>query len=663
MASPGTRSKKRIVLLFGICCAVFLTLTVRLGWIQIINAEKYSNLAINQQTRDTPITPVRGIIYDRNMTELAVNAPTYTVWVWPSQMKQKEGNVTEMAVLISDITEQGMETVTQSLQKEASLVRVAKNLSLEQADALRKLMKDEKLPGLSIAEDTKRYYPYGNFASHILGHTTDDNSGISGIELKYNDYLTGTSGRIIKNTDASGRQLAYGTEKYYEAENGLNVVLTIDEVLQHYLEKALEHAYNDSDALKTMAIAMDPNTGAILAMGIYPGYDLNNARMPILEKDIAEYQALETSEEQTDYWNKMWRNFMVSDTYEPGSTFKLITTAIALEEGKTSLSDTFTCTGYLQVADQMLRCWRYYNPHGTQTLSQAVQNSCNPVFMTLAQRIGATKYSEYLETFGLTEKTGVDYTGEAAPIIQRNIGPVELATISYGHGISITPLQLITALSSVANGGDLMQPRLVEKVLDDEGNVIYNNPAKIVRKTVSEQTALEMQQIMADVVSSGSGNAAYVPGYRVGGKTGTADKVEDGRYKAGAVFASFFGIAPADDPQIAILFIVDEPTGTHFGSQVAAPYVKEFLEEALPYLNVEPIYTADEQALLDVNAMQVPNVTGMNVEQARSTLTKQGFVVQVLPEYDVNGEKEVYDQYPKSGSKLNAGETVYLYTE
>lgn len=650
--------------MFSICCVMFTVLTVRLGWIQVINAQKYSDLAINQQTRDTPITAVRGTIYDRNMKELAINAPTYTVWVWPAQVRKQEGNTTEMATIIAGITGGDPNTIQGSLVKESSLVRVAKDLNLEQADQIRALIKDETLPGISVVEDTKRYYPSGSFASHLIGHTTDDNAGISGIELKYNDYLSGTAGRIIKNTDASGRQLAYGTEKYFEAENGLNVVLTMDEVLQHYLENALERSYNATNAKRTMAIAMNPKTGDVLAMGIYPGYDLNNAKTPMLEKDQEIYNALETNEEKTNYWNQMWRNSLISDTYEPGSTFKLITTSTALEEGLTSLADHFTCTGYFTIAGETLRCWRYYNPHGPESLAQAVQNSCNPVFAELGRRIGTTKYYEYLEIFGLTQRTGIDFTGEAYPILQSksDVGPVGLATISYGQGISVSPIQLITAISSIVNGGELMKPRLVDRVVDKDGNVIYSNEVKLVRHTISEQTSKEMREIMESVVTEGTAGGAYIPGYRVGGKTGTADKVEDKKYKAGAVYASFIGVAPIEDPQIAVLFIVDEPDGTHFASQTAVPYAKEFLEEALPHMGVEPNYTEEERANLDKQSIGVANVVGSTVEGAHAALTRQGFQVVVQPE-TVDGKEQVLDQFPKAGTKVEAKSTVFIYTE
>lgn len=666
MAVPTrTNSKKRILFLFIFCGVVFVLLAARLGWIMIVDGEEYSNKAVEQQTKDTPITADRGQIYDRNMKELAVNAPTYTVWVRPAELKEKNGDVTKMSEILAGITGSDASEIAESLSKESALVRIAKNLDTEQADQLREYMSNGELPGISVDESTKRYYPYGTFASHVIGHTSDDNTGIAGIEMYYNDYLSGKSGRIIRNTDASGRQLSYGTEKYYEAEDGLNLVLTIDEVLQHYLDKALEHAFYDTGASRTMAIAMDPNTAEILAMSEYPGYDLNDPRTPTNEKEFEEYENLQTNEEKVAYWNKMWRNFMVSDTYEPGSTFKLITTAIALEEGLTNMNETFVCNGYYKLYTDVLKCWRYYNPHGLQTLAEAVQHSCNPVFVTLGLRIGAQKYYQYLDSLGFTAKTGIDLPGETTAIMydKDTIKPTELATMSYGQGVSVTPIQLITALSSIVNGGYLRAPHIVKEIQNDAGEVIYKNDNKVLRRTVSEQTSAEMREIMQSVVDKGTGKAGYIAGYRVGGKTGTADKVIDGKYAKGKVYCSFLGIAPSDDPQIIVLFIVDEPAGTtHYASTMAVPYAREFLEEALVYLQVEPEYTDSEVKTIEEGSLTVQNLTGYTVEKATEILQNQGLKAIVMPE-NSDASAEVVDQYPKYLTKVEEGSSVYIYTE
>jgi len=667
LAAPArTNNKKRIIILFTICCAVFLILSIRLGWIMLVDGKEYSDKAIEQQTKDTPINAERGAIYDRNMKELAVNAPTYTVWVRPAEVKDKNGDPEAMASILAKITGGDAEVIEDSIEKNSALVNVAKRLDTEQAEKIRAYMKKGKLPGISVDESTKRYYPYGSFGSVLIGHTTDDNNGITGVELSYNDYLSGKSGRIIRNTDASGRQLSYGTEKYYEAEDGLNVILTIDEVIQHYLDKALQDAYNDTGAKRAMGIAMDPDTGEILAMSIYPGFDLNDPRTPTTAKAQEEYDALESDADRVQYWNTMWRNFLVSDTYEPGSTFKLITTAIALEEGLTSTSESFTCVGHIQLYTDILKCWRYYNPHGTQSLAQAVQNSCNPVFVTLGLRIGAQKYFHYLDALGFSAKTGIDLPGETTTIMydKDTIMPGELATMSYGHGISVTPIQLITALSSISNGGYLMQPHVVKEIRDDDGKTIFKNESKVVRRTVSEQTSAEMRQIMQSVVDEGTGKQAYIAGYKVGGKTGTADKVINGRYADGKVYCSFFAIAPSDDPEIALLFIVDEPAGaTHYASTMAVPYARDFLEETLVYMQVEPDFTSDERENIDSGSLVVQSLYGHTVEEAIKILQNQGLKYIVMPETSTDTSLKVVDQYPKYLTRVEEGTTVYIYTE
>ncbi len=658
-------TKRRILILFVACVAALLVLCGRLGWIMLVNGEEYSTKAIEQQTKDTTIDASRGIIYDTNMKELAVNAPSYTIWVRPAELKDKKGDVKSMASILSEITGRDAAEIQTELQKDSALVRIAKDLDTEQANKIRTYMSKGELPGISVDESTKRYYPYSTFASHVIGHTSDDNEGIAGLELFYNDYLSGTKGRVIRNTDASGRQISYGTEKYYEAEDGLNLVLTIDEVLQHYLDNALESAYYGTGASRTMAIAMNPDTAEILAMSIFPGYDLNNPRIPTNEKDFEEYNALQSNEDKIAYWNKMWRNSLISDTYEPGSTFKLITTAIALEEGLTNMNETFYCKGYYQLYTDVLKCWRYYNPHGAESLSVAVQNSCNPVFVTLGLRIGAQKYYQYLDNLGFSEKTGVDLPGETSALMydRNTIKPTELATMSYGQGVSVTPIQLITALSSVVNGGYLRKPHIVKEILDDDGNVIYKNDNKVIRRTVSEQTSAEMREIMESVVAKGTGKAGYIPGYRVGGKTGTADKVINGRYAKGKVYCSFLGIAPSDDPEIIVLFIVDEPAGAvHYASTMAVPYARDFLEDALVYMQVEPKYTSSEAANLSTGTVTVPSLTGYTVEQASAVLSKLGLGTIVMPE-NSTAAQEVIDQYPKAQTKVNGDSSVYIYTE
>lgn len=658
MATVNNKNKKRLILFFALTCLTCTALAFRVGWIQVVASEKYANLAVEQQTRDIPIPAKRGIIYDRNGQELAISAVTHTVWVRPAEVK-KSGELENTAKVLSQILDIDVAKVTETLSNgKSGLLRVAKYVDKEKADQIR----NAELPGISIAEDVKRNYPLGAFAAHLLGSTTDDNRGLAGVELRYDKYLSGIPGRWIRTTDVSGKKLTYGVERYFQAENGLNAVLTVDEVIQHYVEKAIDQVQANTQAARVMCIVMDPKTGDILSMAITPDFDPNDPRTPTDPIAASYVESLSDAEKQ-NYWNAMWRNPLVSDTYEPGSTFKLITTAIALEEGVTNLQDEFNCTGYYQVADARLKCWRYYNPHGHETLVEAVQNSCNPVFIQLGQRLGVPKYYSYLRSFGFSEKTGIDYPGEGLALLldESIVGPVELATISYGQGISVTPIQLLSAISALGNGGKLMEPRIVKELTDSDGNVIEKYEPKVVRQVVSKQTAEEMSLIMEAVVSDGTGRIASIPGYRVGGKTGTADKVINGRYAAGKVYSSFVAMAPMNDPRLAILLIVDEPQGVHFGSQTAAPGVKYILEESLRYLNVEPSYTQEEMEAIEKGLVMVPDLTGKTYEQAMKELAALGLTAVVAPAITDTTEFTIIDQYPKAGEKTQKAGTVYLY--
>ncbi len=659
MAAATQKNRRRIIIVFGIFCAVCVALTFRVGWIQIVVGEEYAKLAIEQQTKDMPIPAKRGIIYDRNGKELAVCAVTNTIWVRPADAQaSKKMSVEEIAESLSGILGKDTAEVKATLMNENKpLLKIAKYVSKEKADEIRKA----QLPGISIVEDVKRYYPLGAFAAHILGSTTDDNRGLAGIELKYDRFLSGIPGRSIKNTDVAGQNLPYGTEKYFQAENGYNAVLTIDEVIQHYVEKSVQECREATGAKRVMCLVMQPETGDILGMAVYPDFDPNDPRTP-LDPAEAEYVKTLDDIQKQEYWNSMWRNPMISDTYEPGSTFKLITTAMALEEGVTTPNDTFTCTGYYSIGNETLRCWRYYNPHGLETLTEAVQNSCNPVFMELSRRMGVTRYYHYLNAFGFTEKTGIDFPGETNALLQKeeNVVPVALATISYGQGISITPIQLITAISAIGNDGRLMRPRLVKELQDDSGNTVRIFEPSIVRQVLSKETSSEMLKIMEAVVEDGTGATARILGYRIGGKTGTADKVIDGRYADGKVYSSFVAMAPIDDPELAILMIVDEPQGVHFGSQTAAPAVRSILEESLRYMKIQPTYTPDELAEIEKTYVSVPDITGRNYSEGAGLLQAAGLSGTVWPDDD-GMDFVIVDQYPKGGEKIKSGAAVFVY--
>ena len=654
----NVKNKRRIAIGFMILAILILLLAFRLAWIQIVQAEELTEKAIAQQTSDIPIEAKRGNIYDRNGKELATSITCYTLWVRPAQLAENadEARINEIASIIAPLIEMEVEDVKSRLTKQQALVRIADELERETADSIREF----QITGLELSEGTKRYYPSGNFASQLLGSVTADNTGRTGIELEYDQYLGGVAGRWVKNTDVSGNQLVNGSEEYYEAQNGLNVVLTIDEAIQYYVEKALEEGMEETGAERIMCMVMKPDTGEILASAVTPGFDPNNATEPEDEEELKLFQQM-SQEEQTNYLFKMWRNPIVSDTYEPGSTFKIITSSSALEEGVISTTDTFSCNTKITVAGVTLHCWSHRD-HGTQTIKQAIGNSCNPVHAQIASKLGKENFYKYLELYGITEKTGVDYPGETSSIMYdlEDVGPVELATIGYGQSISLTPIQLLSAVCSIGNDGILLQPRYVKALTDETGKVVKEYETTEVRRVVSQATAQEMCQIMEYVVSEGGGGGAKVTGYRVGGKTGTANKVENGKY-GDDYYSSFIGMAPMDDPQVAILVVVDSPKGSYYGSLVACPIAKSILTDTLRYLNVEPQYTQEEKAALESNYTIVPDIIGQEYSEAAGIVAGQE--LNCIGE-DASGENYVVvAQYPSAGTKVKIGSDVYAYRQ
>lgn len=657
-------SKKNLIIIFCIVFVCLLLLCGRLGWIQIVKGSEYSEKAVEQQTRDTPIEAERGVIYDTNGNELAVSVTCYTIWVRPTDIKasgenqkEKTENVEKVAKTLSETLGMDYDEVKESVTKEQSIVKIKKGVDKETADKIR----DAELPGIEIAEDTKRSYPLGAFASHVIGTVTDDNTGLSGLELQYNTYLSGVSGRWINYTDTGGNRLSYGKERYYQAEDGYSIVTTIDQVIQHYTEKAIAQVQKKTSAKRAMAIVMNPKNGEILAMAQTPEFDLNDPKTPLDKEEQKKLKSM-SDEEKVAYWNKMWRNSLISDVYEPGSTFKLLTTSIALEEGITDLDSTYTCTGSIVVSGQRIHCWRSYNPHGTQNLKQAVGNSCNPVFVQLATEIGIDKFYNYLATFGITGTTGIDFPGEGTAILQSKeaAGPVGIATIGFGQGVAVTPIQLITAVSALGNDGKLMQPKLVKELKDSDGNTVEKFDEKVVRQVVSKETADEICDIMQYVVDEGGAGTAAVEGYKVGAKTGTANKVnEQGTGYTENTDSSCIAMAPMDDPQVAVLVIVDSPKGVKFGSVTAAPGVQQILSDTLRYLNISP--DEESQAKADEEKTEVPDVVGENVSEAIGMLGGASLSYDTDKEAAAESDFIVTKQYPAAGTKVKKGSKIYLY--
>lgn len=656
------KNRKRLLGAFAFILFVMAVLCFRCGWWQIVRGQELADTAAAQQTRDSLVEAKRGVIYDRNKVELAVSGTAYSVWVRPADLKtadkanKKEDLTSEVVSGLSGILEMDEDELRESVTSDQNLIRIESGLSKEKADKIR----DLELTAVELSEDTRRFYPLGSFASHLIGSVSDDNTGLAGIEAYYNRYLTGVSGRRIQNTDVSGNGLSYGFEEYYAAEDGLGVVLTIDEVVQNYVEKAIASCRKKTQADRVMCLVMDTETAEILAMAVTPEYDPNNPREAPTESEQKKLDKM-SDKKKVDYWNRMWRNPLIQDTYEPGSTFKLMTTSIALEEGLTSPSESFYDNGSIDVSGETLKCWSDV-PHGKQTLEEAVGNSCNPVFVTLGLRIGKEKFYNYMELFGYDSITGIDYPSEATAILQNEdtAGPVDLATMAYGHGIAVTPVQLATAVSAIGNDGVMMKPHLVKELVDSDGKTVRTYEPEEVRQIISKQTSDEVCDIMEYVVSDGGAETAYVEGYRVGGKTGTANKPKAGGYSEDT-YSSFIGMAPMNDPKVTVLVIVDSPVGIKYGSQTAAPCAQTIFKNILPYLGIETQYSDEETEKIEKNQTTVPDITGLSYKKAVSALEKANLKYKVQSGDSSKDSFKVKDQYPKAGTKVDKKSTIYIY--
>jgi len=563
----------------------------------------------------------------------------------------------ETAKVLSEILEMDYDKVLEKITSNYSYVVLKKLVTDEQAQKIREL----QLSGITVIEDNKRVYPYGNFAPHILGFTNVDQDGLYGIEATFNEYLTGVPGRMVVNTDANGRELPFGYNEYYESEDGEGVVLTIDEVIQHYAESAAEKVKNDYKAKRATIIVMDPKTGDILAMSSKPDYDPNDPKIPMDENVKKEWETLDDKSLQ-EAWFDMWRNPAVNDIYEPGSTFKLITTAVALEENKATLQSTYLCDGFVrQIKGENIKCWRYYRPHGVQTLSEAISNSCNDALAQMGLDIGKDTFYKYIRAFGFEEKSGIDLNGEALGLVKEpiNMKDVDVVTQAFGQGIAVTPIQLATAVSAISNGGDLLQPRIVKQLIDEDGNVVKNFEPVVRRNVISKATSEVMLQIMRDSAESGT-KQAYRAGYRIGGKSGTAQKAINGRYEDGKFISSFVGVAPVDDPRAVVLVTVDEPDRAigYYGSIVAGPVAADLLENIMKYYDVEPVYTEEELGKVQSQTVAVPELIGLTVQAATDKLLKNGLESNITVEVDANAV--VKSQFPKAGEKVVKGSVVTM---
>lgn len=560
--------KRKYRFLFGCLTLLFCVLACRLFYLMVISSEELSERGRDVEQRERSIKAARGIIYDRNGVVLADNQPVCTISVIYSQVTEPE----KVIKLLSEKLSMDEEEIRRKVEKVSSREKIKSNVPKETADEIR----EANLSGVKVDEDYRRYYPYGNLASKVLGFTGSDNQGILGLESRYDSVLKGTDGTILTLTDFQGIEIESAAEERVEPVQGDSLYLSLDYTMQSFAQQAAEKVLKEKQAKSVSVILMNPQNGEIYAMVNVPEYDLNEPY-----ELLSVYESGEGSE--NDKLNNMWRNPLISDSYEPGSTFKIVTATAALEEGKVSLNDTFHCPGYKIVEDRKIRCHKTQG-HGTETFKEGVMNSCNPVFMEIGARVGARTMLEYYKKLGLYEKTGVDLPGEAGSIMHKleNIGAVELATMSFGQSIQITPLQLLRAVSAVVNGGTLVTPHFAIRTEDSVTGEITELTYETKTGRVTEQTSETMRSLLEAVVSEGTGKNAQVEGYQVGGKTATSEKLPRG---TGKYISSFLGFAPADHPEIMGLVLIDEPVGVYYGGTIAAPVMAEIFQNILPYLD------------------------------------------------------------------------------
>ena len=665
--APGGRVRL-VMLMLGAAMAVLI---VRLFYLQVVQADMWKEKASSQQMYSTSITATRGNIYDRNMKTLARSVTVWTVFISPAEMKEEQREL--VASGLSEILDVDYDMVYEkSLKTWRYNETIKKKVDNDTADEVTAFIQENDIRGIYLTEEAMRYYPYGNLASTVLGFTGSDGSGAYGLEAYYNKALSGTDGVIASVRNAKGTAMPFSEQQIYDAEDGQSLVLTIDETVQHYLEKHLENAVQEHEVQnRAVGIVMDVKTGEILAMSTKPDFDPNE---PSAIYDTATAEALAEQleeaggdEEKLDaYYEALgeaqlaqWRNKAISDPYEPGSVFKLITASAALETGTVTGSTPFYCPGYIEVAGNRIACWKA-GGHGNIDFVGAIKGSCNPAFIMTGQALGAELFMEYLDKFGLYDVTGVDLPGEATSIMHSretmlNENMASLSSASFGQTFKVTALELMTAVNATVNGGYLMQPYVVSQVLDSDGNVISSTEPVVVRQVISEETSALVASYAEQVVSGegGSGARAAVPGYRIGGKTGTSQKLDQ---EGDETILSFYGFAPADDPEIAVLVMLDEPQkNNQYGSVIAAPVVGNILADILPYLGFEPSYTEEELSSAD---MATPYLINYGLQEAQSTLVQAGL------EYRVVGSgTTVVGQTPGAAMPIPGGGTVVLYTE
>ena len=651
MAKSRTYHRRNILIVIIVVFIVAVGLTIRLGYLMIFKSEDYTARANELHERERAIKAERGRIYDTKGVLIATNKPVSTISVIHAQITDPE----RVIQILSGELGLSEEYVRKRVEKHTSREKIKSNVDKEIADKIREYDMD----GVMVDEDYKRYYPYGSLASKVIGFTGSDNQGIIGLEVKYDKFLQGIDGKILTLTTAYGVEIPNAAEDRMEPQPGSDLYLSLDVNIQQYAVQAARKVREAKEANHVKLIVMNPQNGELYAMVNEPEFDLNDPYTLIDE--IAEDYAGQTlsSEKTNELLNNMWRNACISDTYEPGSTFKIVTATAALEEGVVKLTDSFFCPGYKRVEDRIIRCHKA-GGHGSETFVDGIKNSCNPVFMEIGARVGVEKMYEYYKKLGLFSVTGVDLPGEANSIMHKieDVGAVELATMTFGQSFQITPLQLLTAASAIVNGGTLVTPHFGVEIRAAAADGIHIQSLEYSTKqsTLSKETSETMKQLLEAVVAEGTGKRAYLPGFRIGGKTATSEKLPRSSNK---YISSFIGFAPADDPKVMAIVLIDEPVGIYYGGTIAAPVIAELFDNILPYLGIEERYSQDEIEQHNIGAFEMPDFVGKSKEEVKKLLK-----IYELGEVYVTGDGDIVkEQFPLPGEKVKKGSDFVLHYE
>ncbi len=676
MAKNGSkRSKKGVLQLLRMRTTMLILLilvigfgavAVRLGYLTLIQGTYLQEKAVEQQLVDTTVNSKRGTIYDAKGKVLAQSASVWKVVLAPAYLETEEQRI-YVAQNLAKILDLKYEDVYKKTKQKTYYVVLKRKIESDEREKILSLCDalNEKFDGLSnvitLFDDYRRYYPYNDLASSVIGFTGSDDQGLEGVEFKYDDYLTGTPGRIITARNANQTDMPFQYEQNVAAKDGNNITLTIDETVQSIAEKYMKKGITDNKVVnRGVCIIMNVNTGAIIAMVTVDGYDLNKP-YDLSDADLAAIRALpekKRAEAESAALGAMWRNKAVADTYYPGSVFKMCTASMALNEGVVNENSSFNCGGSVTIYDHTIHC-HFHAGHGTQNLFQAIYNSCNPAFIDIGARVGADKFYKYYEAFGFSEPTGIDLPGESDDLFFNEDGSMsqtDLAVASFGQNFSITPIQMVTACSAIANGGKVLQPYVVQKITDSDGNVVKNTETTVKRQVISSAVSKKMCKFLEDNTTKGGVNNGYISGYRVGGKTGTSEKIGQSQSGYKDYIASFCGFAPADKPEVACLVFYDTPRGaSYYGSQVSAPVFVNIMSEVLPYLEVQAEYDSGEKKYVDTIT---GSYAGLSTAKAEAAAKKDGFTV------TVKGEgKKVISQMPSTATKIPVGGNVVLYTD